>query len=263
MIVLIHCRMPVLSDWAELGRLWGWYGPVVLHLLSCGLAWLLYAGVGVAGFTCGIIPSGWRRRWSLLLIGGSVGGLLLCSGFSLLLAFLALLLQVPPSPSPPSPSPSLPPSPPSPSPSPSLPLLLLPLPLPLPFPLLLPLPMTVCMCCAGEGTALAAGGCLCSALLPTANHPFPCHLAESLEVGWRERVCRPRPSSFPASCFCHLVASFANGVDNDGKAYLTFSLVATPHANQFTHRGTICTPPLTARLAGWKSYLKGSQTLQT
>lgn len=83
----------MLSDWAELGQLWGGCGPVVLHLLAYGLEQLLHTGMGVAASSSWILGR-WRRGFSWLLIAGSLVSLSLCSALSLLLALLATLLQV-------------------------------------------------------------------------------------------------------------------------------------------------------------------------
>ena len=91
--------LPLLSDWAELSRLWSGCGPLVLHLLSHGLECVLYASVGVAAS----VLKGWGRGCSWVLMVCGVLGLSLCSGLALLPAILAVILQVSPLP------PSLPP----------------------------------------------------------------------------------------------------------------------------------------------------------
>lgn len=86
--------LPLAWDWVELQPLWSWCGPVVLHLLAYGLQQMLYVAVSLVAHACQAAFGRCGRGCSVILLVVSVFFLLLNSSITLLLAAMAILLQV-------------------------------------------------------------------------------------------------------------------------------------------------------------------------
>lgn len=84
-------------DGKELDLVWSGWGPAVLHLLAYSLQQLLCGTVAVATRACQTSLSVCGRGLSWLLLATGVLAVSLCSSLGLLLACLAVLLQVSPS----------------------------------------------------------------------------------------------------------------------------------------------------------------------
>lgn len=97
-LLLLHtaARYGMLLEWVELNPLWSGCGPMVLHILSCGLQRVLCVMMSFSADvfqTC--LGRVWRGRlsWSLMA-GGVLLSLGVCSSLGLLLALLAFLIRV-------------------------------------------------------------------------------------------------------------------------------------------------------------------------
>lgn len=84
-------------DWWGVWPLWTGCGPLVIHLISCGLQRILYLLVTAAANAfglcgCGLSGKGHVLCWSLVVVGG-VTSVSMCSGLGLLLAIIGFLLR--------------------------------------------------------------------------------------------------------------------------------------------------------------------------